>query len=131
MDVTQEEWRELWELVREAQKDNAIQNTNINNLCDRIATQVEVTDRFFEELDKRDEESARRFDELVKDHKAHEEHFWKIVTVLLGALIALALGPKAIDKFKDSIGAQGTHPLAFLVAPYYDNRNSTIRKGDA
>ena len=39
MDVTQEEWRELWELVREAQKDNAIQNTNINNLCDRIATQ--------------------------------------------------------------------------------------------
>lgn len=37
MDVTQEEWRELWEIVREAQKDNAIQNTNIKNLCDRKA----------------------------------------------------------------------------------------------
>ena len=109
MEVTQEEWKDLWNIVREAERQNGIQNANIKNLCDKLDTQVGLTDRYFEAMDKRDKESARRYDDLVARQEKREEKFWKAIAVLIGAVLILALGPKAAEKlveaYKNPAGA--------------------------
>lgn len=102
MEVTQKEWKDLWNIVREDERQNGIQNANIKNLCDKLDTQVRLTDRYFEAMDKRDKESARRYDDLVDRQEKREEKFWKAIAVLIGAVLILALGPKAAEKLVEA-----------------------------
>jgi len=130
---------EIYDRLRETEAQTREQNTRLGALCDRIEAFSSVTDRFFELEDKRHQADDARFAELIEHEKRlsessdkrykdlvdiqskREEKFWKIITVLLGSVIALSLGPKACMElykaFKGDIGKVGYYNINPICPP--------------
>ena len=137
IEITQQDWMDLWEIVRATERQTSVQNESIKGLCDKLDTQSGLTDRYFEVMDKRvedearkfdehmrlqrewDAEQARRFDALIKSQEDREVRFWKAIAVLIGAILILAAGDARIDnaKFKHRFGMKARMLSADKVEP--------------
>lgn len=85
--VTDKEQHEMFDEVftrlRETEKQSSNLCVRLDNVIEQMKTSTGVTDKFLEALDKR-----RITDE------AREAKFWRVIAILVGALICLALGQK-------------------------------------
>ena len=141
VEITQQEWKDLWEIVRATERQTSVQNESIKGLCDKLDTQSGLTDRYFEAMDKRAEEEARKFDEhmklqrerdaeqarrfdaLIKSQEDREARFWKAIAVLIGAVIVLAIGPKAAKSIYEACQNPVTAVGYYLPAVSNDQRD--------
>lgn len=141
IEITQQDWMDLWEIVRATERQTSVQNESIKGLCDKLDTQSGLTDRYFEVMDKRvedearkfdehmrlqrewDAEQARRFDALIKSQEDREVRFWKAIAVLIGAVIVLAIGPKAAKSIYEACKSPVTAVSYYLPAVSNDPRD--------
>lgn len=100
-----EKFQEIFDRLRETEAQTREQNTRLSGLCDRLDAFTQVTDRFFELQDKRHESDEKRFESLCEHEKrlsdaaaAREDKMWKVIIMLAGALVAAAVGPKAVSE---------------------------------
>lgn len=140
MDIDLQEWKDLWDIVRKTERHSAVQAETLKGLGDKLDAQQCLSDKYFEAMDKRDAEAARkfdehlklqrerdaeqarRFDELVAAQEKREEKFWKAVAVLIGALILSVLGKTAAEKLFEAC-QNPTKAMSFVdPVPYADPR---------
>lgn len=103
-----EEMEKVYDRLRETEATNREQNTRIAALTDAISRHNEVVEKCLQEnrntinvfIDHLDRRSAR-------DEK-REDSFWRTITILIGSIIALALGPKAAEKIYQACTSPGT-----------------------
>ena len=89
-----ENFKELFDRMRANETQAQVLASRLDNVCDRIESQSKaienqqlVIDKFLEHLAKQEERSEKR-----------ELNFWKYIGILIGAVLALALGPKITNE---------------------------------
>ena len=147
MDIDQQEWKDLWDIVRKTESHSEVQAETLRGLGEKLDAQQCLSDKYFEAMDKRDaesarkfdahlklqrerdEEQARRFDELVAAQERREEKFWKAIAVLIGAMVVLVLGKTAAERLFE---AYRNPPAAVAICsqlPYVDPRAIRLLTG--
>lgn len=140
MEIQADEWKDLWNLVRASEKQLGVQSEALKGLCEKMDAQQCLSDKYFEAMDKRDAESARKFDEhlklqrerdaeaarrfdaLVAAQEKREERFWKAIAVLIGAMVVLVLGRTAAEKIFESCQNPAKAVAYVDQIPYTDPR---------
>lgn len=87
-------FNELFTRMRETEAQSQVLSTRLDSLCDRIESQASAIqtqqtsiDKFLLHLAKQEERSEKR-----------EQTFWKYIGILIGTVVALALGPKVANE---------------------------------
>ena len=147
MDIDQQEWKDLWAIVRRTERHSEVQAETLRGLGEKLDAQQCLSDKYFEAMDKRDEESARkfdaylglqrdrdeeqarRFDELVAAQERREEKFWKAIAVLIGAMVVLVLGKTAAEKIFEAYRNPSAAVAICSQLPYVDPRAIRLLTG--
>ena len=147
MDIDQQEWKDLWAIVRRTERHSEVQAETLRGLGEKLDAQQCLSDKYFEAMDKRDEESARkfdaylrlqrdrdeeqarRFDELVAAQERREEKFWKAIAVLIGAMVVLVLGKTAAEKIFETYRNPSAAVAICNQLPYVDPRAIRLLTG--
>ena len=147
MDIDQQEWKDLWDIVRKTERESEVQAETLRGLGEKLDAQQCLSDKYFEAMDKRDEESARkfdaylrlqrdrdeeqarRFDELVAAQERREEKFWKAIAVLIGAMVVLVLGKTAAEKIFEAYRNPSAAVSICSQLPYVDPRAIRLLTG--
>ena len=147
MDIDQQEWKDLWAIVRKTERHSEVQAETLRGLGEKLDAQQCLSDKYFEAMDKRDEESARkfdaylrlqrdrdeeqarRFDELVAAQERREEKFWKAIAVLIGAMVVLVLGKTAAEKIFEAYRNPSAAVAICSQLPYVDPRAIRLLTG--
>lgn len=88
--MTNEDARQVYDRLRETERETAIQNQRLADLAERV-------------------------DSMLMRWDSHVDRMWRIIAVLVGALLALALGPKVAEK----VMAAGTAFVRVDLAPWH------------
>lgn len=88
--MTNEDARMVYDRLRETERETAIQNQRLADLSERVDSML------------------RRWDSQM-------DRMWRIIAILVGALIALALGPKVAEK----VMAAGTSIVMVDLVPWH------------
>lgn len=147
MDIDQQEWKNLWDIVRRTERHSEVQAETLRGLGERLDAQQCLSDKYFEVMDKRDaesarkfdahlrlqrerdEEQARRFDELVAAQERREEKFWKAIAVLIGAMVVLVLGKTAAERIFEAYRSPSAAVAICSQLPYVDPRAIQLLTG--
>ena len=91
---TEDKFEEVYKRLRETEAQTREQNVQIQSLCERLDAnaklakdQMLVTDKFLEHFQRMETRNEKR-----------EQAFWKYIGILIGAVVALALGPKVASE---------------------------------
>ena len=140
-ELTAQEWKDLWEIVRATERQASVQSETLKGLGDKLDAQQCLSDRYFEAMDKRDTEAARKFDEhlklqrerdaeqarrfdaLITSQEKREEKFWKAIAVLIGAMVLLVLGKTAAEKIFEAYRDPAKAVVYAGIIPYADPRH--------
>ena len=147
MDIDQQEWKDLWDIVRKTEMHSEVQAETLRGLGEKLDAQQCLSDKYFEAMDKRDaessrefdsylklqrerdEEQARRFDELVSAQERREEKFWKAIAVLIGAMVVLVLGKTAAERLFEAYRNPSATVAICSQLPYVDPRAIRLLTG--
>lgn len=97
----------IYDRLRETEAQTREQNIRINSLCEKIDSFSNIVDRFFAVEEKR------------------SERMWKVIAVLAGAVVSLAIGPKAATKIFEA-WRNGQAVSHYEAIPWSD-RDATTR----
>lgn len=141
MNIDQQEWKDLWDIVRKTERHSEVHAETLKGLEEKLDAQQCLSDRYFEAMDKRDveearkfdehlklqrerdAEQARRFDELLNAQEKRDEKFWKAIAVLIGSLIVLGLGKTAAEKISEAYQNPSKTIVLFDQFPYADPKS--------
>lgn len=139
-EITPQEWKDLWDIVRATERQASVQSETLKGLGDKLDAQQCLSDRYFEVMDKRDAEGARKFDEYLKlqrerdaeqsrrfdafieTQEKREEKFWKAIAILIGAMVLLVLGKTAAEKIFEAYQNPAKVVTITEQIPYTDPR---------
>ena len=140
-ELTSQDWKELWDIVRATERQASVQSETLKGLGEKLDAQQCLSDRYFETMDKRDAETARKFDEhlklqrerdveqsrrfdaLIAAQEKREEKFWKVIAILIGAMMCLVLGKTAAEKIFDTYRDPAKAVVYSDMIPYADPRH--------
>lgn len=74
---------QVFDRLREVEAQSREQNVRLESITSGLEVFTSVTDKFVAHLGKQEERSEKR-----------EQNFFKAIAILIGAIVALALGPK-------------------------------------
>lgn len=140
MEIEQQEWKDLWEIARKTERQASVQSETLKSLGEKLDAQQCLSDKYFEAMDRRDEEAARKFDEhlklqrerdaesarrfdaLIAAQEKREEKFWKAIAILIGAIVLLVLGKTAAEKVFEAYQNPAKAVAYVDQVPYADPR---------
>ena len=103
-----EEMEKVYDRLRETEATNREQNTRLAALTEAVSHHNEVVEKCLQENRNTIKVFIDHLDRRAARDEKREDCFWKVITVLVGSLVALAIGPKAVEKIWQS--CSGTQP---------------------
>lgn len=94
-------------------------NEDAKSIYDRLRATEQETSSQSVKIDA----MSKRLDETMARMDKHLDNLWRVLGYLIAALVALALGPKAIDKFASSING-GVASVQSDIAPWHGDRTT-------